>query len=400
MPETYIVQGLATAMQEQAALVIFNNEAATSLRTYTVRGVEVRPSSPNPSATVPGSTNFRRISACSSGSGDDVTPYPHNLGASAVPSQVLIKTNCLVTATSHQPYRRLVSGTTLGIATGNSYLGNGSTLVGPVDSGSEWRVGSGSVAGIVLAEGEGLACVESAMESQYTWGIQIVFTIGSSTYSAMMYANASNGGEASWAIFNGSGSGVTITVNGILAADQGTSNTTQAAVDMPYIRYCRIHGYDGGETVPLVPLNAGNTPPASLIAKKNRLQAILTVSSYESGGLSFSDLGYPNATAGNTVLVRKWGTFGHRSPYQGSIGGPNVAMANGNLMFPAPGFGPSMGIDMESSQVSGIVLRPQEGFAVLSGNISGFANYYFRARVVHNAPAVSGTYSRARVANA
>jgi hypothetical protein len=401
MPETYIVQGYACQpMQELALLAIFNNETTDSRRLLTVRGIDLRPSAPQPSATVPGSESLQRISAMSAGSGDTITPTKHNAGAAAIPSQVKVMANCVVTATSHAPYRRTLCLPLLGIATGNTYLGNGSamrTKVAGVDGGTLAQWGDGTTDVISLAEGEGLALVESAQCHQFTWGVTLIFTIGSSTYSAMFFANASRGGEACFGIMNNSGSGVTLKINQISLADQGTSEITQQGVSAPVIRFIRVHGVAGGESLTPVALNAGNSAPAAFVAIRSTLQSPIAITAYESGSQSFSDHAFPNGTAAQTSLVRKWGNFGNRLGYVGNLGGPGVAMADGNLIMPAPSAGPSMGVDASDAAHCGIVLRPQEGFAVVAGNTSGYCDYYFRARVVHTPP--GGLYSRARVVN-
>lgn len=224
-----------------------------------------------------GTWTLYRISAASGG--DIVTPDKHDTNASALPAEVtfmadpeVVTTGDLFRSMRDNYYSPTGGGVIFGgLAANTSSIGR--TVVRARTGSRLHATHDGTVEGIVLQEGEGIAEV---MTEQVAYArsvmVHVTFRVESanSIFSVFMpYQCSTPGcpGKALWSLFNASGSGVTIRVLSIDTFETGSTSVSQ----VPALRLIRLgtiavdsmnlHAAPAGE---LMAHDTNNTLPASV----------------------------------------------------------------------------------------------------------------------------------------
>lgn len=225
--------------------------AAGSGKKISVKEVAVTPLQSRTSSAVSNYT-VNRVTAVSGGVDAAVTPLDSN--NAAIPAQVLFRINCDITTT----------GAVLRTITDFPQLNPTRAVPYPV-----WRVQNGGnseilmqsgtdVQGQVLREGQGLsfATTGSVSRENYSMAMSCMFTIGSATY--VVRETIQTGAFPSlFAIFNGVGSGVVITVRKILFAEIGSDEVTLRRMTLESISGLHPNSY--GIPADIIPFDSTNS---------------------------------------------------------------------------------------------------------------------------------------------
>lgn len=416
MPETFYVQLDAVDVRplEDGLLGIFNTETSDERRYFELISLRVSPAAPlsNNTAAVgrPGSMSIVRITSLTGG--DDVAPILMDTADAALPAQVLIRNNPGA-STVTDVFRRIADAPAYSLTVANTQFSSrtyGGSMVTHQKAhyADIWRGGeSADVESIILREGEGLALIQNAYGTQHSMQTAAVVT---NTATGATYICRSTDlstdrrlGEPTFAIFNGSGSGVILSVKLWVLPMDGD------AVVLPQLRLCRIAGVAlGGDTVtPIRPDTSKSVPSALQVVSGSfqpRIYGEWQDDYYTTHGLTYGGTGALLA-AWNKAQIDA-GTFSRSTMTTnfraiGEIpGGMRVGTINDDLMFSAePG--------------SGIIIKPGDGLGLVSGtstatggtqaigSSSTFINYDIEAVILHYPPPAGGgnTYSKSRVVN-
>jgi hypothetical protein len=399
---------------EDGLLGIFNNETADDRRYFELISLRVSPSAPlsnnAPSVGRSGSLSICRITALSGG--DQVTPILLDTADSALPSQVLVRSNPDA-ATATDVFRRIADAPAYSSTVANTQLSSrtygGSMVTHQKGHYADiWRGGeSVDVEPIILREGQGIAILQDAYGTQHSMQTAAVIT---NTATGATYICRSTNlstdrrlNEPNFGIFNGSGSGVVLAVKLWVLPMDGE------AVVLPQLRLCRIAGVAlGGDTVtPIRPDTSKSVPSALQIVSGSfqpRIAGEWQADYYTTHGSLYGGAG--TAIQGWNKAQIDAGTFSRATLTQNfraigeSPGSIRVGTMHDDLLFSAePG--------------SGIIIKPGDGLGLVAGtfvnvagtqavgNTSTFINYDIEAVLLHYPPpAASGnTYSRSRVVN-
>lgn len=407
MPETLYIKLDAVDVRplEDGLLAIFNNETADDRRYFELVSLRVSPSAPlsNNTAAVgkPGSLSIQRITAVSGG--DSITPIRMDTADAALPAQVLVRSNPdSVTATDI--FRRIADAPAYSLTIGNSQFSSrtyGGSMVTHQKShfADIFRAGeSADVEPIILREGQGIGLFQDTYGTQHSMQTAAVVT---DTATGATYVCRSTDlstdrrlGEANFAIFNGTGSGVTLAVRLWVLPIDGE------AVMTPPLRLCRIAGIAlGGDTVtPLLP-DTSKSAPAALSIKSGSFQPVIAgewqADYYQTHGLIFQ-----NSVSGlqgwNKAQIDA-GTFSRSTRAQdfraiGETSGMRAGTMDDDLLFSA-------------KAGSGIIIKPGDGLGLVAGtavaslgtqaigNASTFISFDIEATILHYPPpAGSGTF--------
>jgi hypothetical protein len=407
MPETLYLKMDAVDVRplEDGLLGIFNNETADDRRYFELISLRVSPSAPlsNNAAGVgrSGSLSICRITALSGG--DQVTPILLDTADSALPSQVLVRSNPDA-ATATDVFRRIADAPAYSSTIANTQFSSrtygGSMLTHQKSHFADiWRGGeSADVEPIILREGQGLAIFQDEFGTQHSMQTAAVVT---NTATGATYICRSTDlstdrrlGNATFGIFNGSGSGVTLAVKLWVLPMDGE------AVAVPQLRLCRIAGVAlGGDTVtPILPDTSKSVPSALKVivgSFQPRIYGEWQDDYYQTHGLTYQGAGAA-LQAWNKAQIDA-GAFSRATRVQnfraiGEIPGDmRVGTMDDDLLFSAePG--------------KGIIIKPGDGLGLVAGrdvavagtqaigNTSTFINFDIEAVLLHYPPTVSGTY--------
>ncbi len=418
MPETLYIKLDAVDVRplEDGLLGIFNNESADERRYFELVSLRVSPAAPLSNTTAgvgrSGAMSIRRITALSGG--DTVTPIRMDTSDAALPSQVLVR-NDPDSVTATDIFRRIADAPAYSLSAANTQLSSrsyGGSMVTHQKShyADIWRGGeSADVESIILREGQGLAIFQDEYGTQHSMQTAAVVTntATGATYICRSVDLSTDRrlGEANFAIFNGSGSGVVLAVKLWVLPMDGE------AITVPQLRLCRIAGIAlGGDTVtPILPDTSKSVPSALQIVSGSfqpRIAGEWQPDYYTTHGAAFTGGGV-NTQAWNKAQVDA-GTLNRFAMTQNfrAIGetpaGIRIGTLDDDILFSAePG--------------SGIIIKPGDGLglvagtAVLSGgtqavgNTSTFINYDIEAVLLHHPPPATpsggNTYSKSRVVN-
>jgi hypothetical protein len=407
MPETLYFRMNAVDVRplEDGLFAILNNETADDRRYFELVSLRVSPAAPvsNNTAGVgrAGSLSIKRITAISGG--DTVTPIKVDTGDASLPSQVFV-VNDPDSVTATDVFRRIADAPAYSNTIANTQFSSrtygGSMMTHQKSHMADiWRGGeSADVEPIILREGEGIGIFQDSYGSQHSMQTAAVVTNISTgaTYICRSTDLSTDRrlDEATFAIFNGSGSGVVLAVRLWVLPMDGD------AVLTPALRLCRISGIaQGGDTVtPILP-DTSKTAPSALVVKSGPLQPRISgewqADYYETHGLAYQGAGV-SLGAWNTAQLNA-GTFSRTlmTNIFPAIGETKIGMQwsalNNDLLFDAePG--------------KGILLKPGDGLGLVSGTTvaiggtqavnssSTFINFDIEAVVLHYPPTVSGTY--------
>ena len=400
---------------EDGLLGIFNNETTDDRRYFELVSLRVSPSAPMSNITAgigrSGALSLRRITALSGG--DSVTPILMDTADAALPAQVLIR-NDPDSVTASDIFRRIADAPAYSSTIANTQFSSrtyGGSMVTHQKShyADIWRGGeSVDVEPIILREGQGLAIFQDEFGTQHSMQTAAVVT---NTATGATYICRSTDlstdrrlGNATFAIFNGSGSGVTLAVKLWVLPMDGE------AVTLPQLRLCRIAGVAlGGDTVtPIRPDTSKSVPSALQIVSGSfqpRISGEWQPDYYSTHGILYGGTGAA-LQAWNKAQIDA-GTFNRATMTQNfraigeTPGGIRVGTLNDDMMFDAePG--------------KGIIIKPGDGLGLVAGtfvntagtqavgNTSTFVNYDIEAVLLHYPPPAGGggnTYSRSRVVN-
>jgi hypothetical protein len=399
---------------EDGLLGIFNNETTDDRRYFELVSLRVSPSAPlsNTTAGVGRSAamSIRRITALSGG--DSITPIRMDTADAALPAQVLVR-NDPDSVTASDIFRRIADAPAYSSTVANTQFSSrtyGGSMVTHQKShyADIWRGGENAdVEPIILREGQGLAIFQDEYGTQHSMQTAAVVT---NTATGATYICRSTDlstdrrlNEATFAIFNGSGSGVTLAVKLWVLPMDGE------AITLPQLRLCRIAGIAlGGNTVtPIRPDTSKSVPSALQIVSGSfqpRIAGEWQADYYTTHGSLYGGAG--TAIQGWNKAQIDAGTFNRATMTQNfraigeTPGGVRVGTLNDDMMFDAePG--------------KGIIIKPGDGLGLVAGtfvntagtqavgNTSTFVNYDIEAVLLHYPPpAASGnTYSRSRVVN-
>ena len=407
MPETLYLKLDAVDVRplEDGLLGIFNNESADERRYFELVSLRVSPSAPLSNTTAgvgrSGALSIRRITALSGG--DSVTPIRMDTADAALPAQVLVR-NDPDSVTASDIFRRIADAPAYSSTVANTQFSSrtyGGSMVTHQKShyADIWRGGeSADVESIILREGQGLAIFQDEFGTQHSMQTAAVVT---NTATGATYICRSTDlstdrrlGNATFGIFNGSGSGVTLAVKLWVLPMDGESIT------VPQLRLCRIGGVTlGGNTVTPIRPDTSKTVPSALRVVSGSFQPVIAgewqADYYTTHGLAYQGTG-ALLTAWNKAQIDA-GTFSRATLTQNfraigeSPGSIRVGTMDDDLLFSAePG--------------KGIIIKPGDGLGLVAGtavplagtqatgNTSTFINYDIEAVLLHYPPTVSGTY--------
>ena len=407
MPETLYLKLDAVDVRplEDGLLGIFNNEASDDRRYFELVSLRVSPSAPLSNTTAgvgrSGALSLRRITALSGG--DSITPIRMDTADAALPAQVLVR-NDPDSVTASDIFRRIADAPAYSNTVANTQFSSrtygGSMVTHQKGHYADiWRGGeSADVEPIILREGQGIAIFQDEFGTQHSMQTAAVVT---NTATGATYICRSTDlstdrrlGNATFGIFNGSGSGVTLAVKLWVLPMDGE------AVTLPQLRLCRIGGIAlGGDTVtPIRPDTSKSVPSALQIVSGSfqpRISGEWQPDYYTTHGLTYGGTGALLA-AWNKAQIDA-GTFSRATLTQNfraigeSPGSIRVGTMHDDLLFSAePG--------------SGIIIKPGDGLGLVAGtsvntggtqavgNTSTFINYDIEAVLLHYPPTTSGTY--------
>ena len=244
---TWRAAGISSEPLADGMCAIVNNSTGT----IQIKRIEVSRPSASVGTTLTGGAasgtwSIYRVSAVSGG--DEVTPDKHDTNASDLPTEVTFRANPEVVTTGalfrsmRDNYYSPTGGTALfgGLAANTVALSRDKSRV---RTGAKLQAThDGTVNGILLAEGEGIAEV---MTEQVAYArsmmVHVVFRVESanSTFSVFMpYQCETPGcaGKALWSLFNDTGSGVSIRVLSVDAFETGSTAVQQT----PALRLIRL----------------------------------------------------------------------------------------------------------------------------------------------------------------
>ena len=415
MPETLYIKLDAVDVRplEDGLLAIFNTETTDERRYFELVSLRVSPSAPlsNNVAAVgrAGMMSIRRITALSGG--DSVTPIRMDTADAALPAQVLVRSDPdSVTATD--TFRRIADAPAYSLTIVNSQF-SARTYGGSMMSHQKshfadiFRGGeSADVEPIILREGQGIGLFQDSYGTQHSMQTAVVVT---NTATGATYVCRSTDlstdrrlDEANFAIFNGTGSGVTLAVRLWVLPMDGE------AVMTPPLRLCRIAGLAlGGDTVtPILP-DTSKSAPAALSIKSGSFQPVISgewqSDYYSTHGIAFVAAGTPLGVWNKAPLDA--GTFSRSTRAQdfraiGETSGMRTGTMDDDLLFSA-------------KAGSGIIIKPGDGLGLIAGTVpdtnnvaargssSTFVSYDIEATILHYPPPAGGgnTYSKSRVVN-
>jgi len=368
MPETLYIKLDAVDVRplEDALLAIFNNETTDDRRYFELVSLRVSPSAPlsNSAASVgrAGMMSIARITALSGG--DSMTPIQMDTADAALPAQVLVRNNP-DTATATDIFRRIADAPAYSLTVGNSQFSSrtyGGSMMSHQKShyADIFRGGeSADVEPIILREGEGVGLFQDQYGTQHSMQTAAVVTdtATGATYICRSVDLSTDRrlGEATFAIFNGSGSGVVLAVRLWVLPMDGE------AVLTPGLRLCRIAGLAlGGDTVtPTLP-DTSKSVPSALQVVSGSFQPVIAgewqADYYSTHGLAF----------GSGTALQAWnkaqidaGTFSRSTRAQdfraiGETSGMRAGTMDDDLMFSA-------------KAGEGIIIKPGTGLGLVAG---------------------------------
>jgi len=386
---------------EDGLFAIFNNETADDRRYFELVSLRVSPTAPLSNNTVgvgrPGMMSIARITSLSGG--DSVTPIRMDTADTALSAQVLVRINP-DTTTVTDIFRRIADAPAYSLTVGNSQFSSrtyGGSMMSHQKShfADIFRGGENvNVEPIILREGQGVGLFQDQYGTQHSMQTAAVVT---NTATGATYICRSTDlstdrrlGEATFAIFNGSGSGVVLAVRLWVLPMDGE------AVVTPPLRLCRISGLAlGGDAVTPIRPDTSKSVPSALQIVGGSFQPVIAgewqADYYETHGAAFS----PVQTWNKAQIDA--GTFSRSTRAQdfraiGETSGMRTGTIDDDLMFSA-------------RAGEGIIIKPGTGLGLVAGrdvasggtqavgNTSTFINFDIEAVILHYPPpAGSGTF--------
>jgi hypothetical protein len=391
----------AATIADRALCTVFNAETSDPRRQLELVSLTVRetPFPPTMASSLVGTLEAVRINGLTGGVATPVVPTN---SSATLPTAV----RCLTQVD-------LIDGAAPLRAFWLNQPGFGSTSTSPVpwlatsggknpgqpcrNPGVLWHAGYGSLLQrLELREGEGIAIRPAATSpAPQAWLCEVEFEIGGATFLAPCELTPVEGQAAAVALFNGSGSGVVVAVRAMQVSPAGFHSydnpATTPASESSTLRLVRVRRATGGLVVDPLPASTASEPPIALQIRRGSLRAELTVQLAD--GLDpAGDLGYPST---NAAAVRRLN----------AMRGLRMRVASLDL---ATGFTEGNFVTARSLRqgwenhadlpVQGLVLRPQEGIALLANTASPLCSYVIEGTILHRPPPTAITAGRRPVA--
>lgn len=396
MADTFRWSGFAHAIRDGALIHIQNTETADVRRLFTLTSWDVRPWVGSTDATgLVGAWRLRYITAHSGG--EVLSSIAADPSVPALPSQVtaLIQSTVTVDSTTSS----LRDRASLAISTANiSWPQFGRLVPGGASTSNlfESMDSAGALQRITLPAGKGIALIaatDTTPVGPETWYATLTLRDETNGRTYFVQGEAVGAGSVNNAIIsvmNAAGSGITLSVANIDIVYGGEPSTTAA---FPSVRLMRtIGGNDQGEVITPLSLNPSIAAPSALVIRRGRLTNA-EEPRVAAPGLNKDDLGYP---ANNIALWQRVGNLGRRLVGQGTPNALSQASYNAWAKPGEPQYGQRF-----SNTITGVVLRPQTGVALVLEQPSMYSTYWVEIEITHTPPPPGGgnTYSRARVVN-
>jgi hypothetical protein len=383
--QTWTVRARCSAEQEGGLLTFFNDDPNSDYE-FEVRSIDVRTVPSYNLTALPQGLTFTRITALTGG--DDINMTAYISSAAAIPSQVkIVKLPDNVTA-STAVFRRVtpfVQNLSSVVNNINQYGALGRHM--RASAATLWDAGRfDGNQGIDLAEGQGLAISPVLDTANASFIGQITLEIGTNTYTGLFEFQPPTGQNAQIAVFNGVGSGVTVSLIKFELWQPGLSTVATQFLDQPSIRVTRVNDLKAeGEPVTPVSHNGIGESVPYLTIRQGTLTSPISLSII--GGINpVDDLGYPLTNAVGAAAYRRARTFGQRLIQQGNASkSNNVSQFAGEIQSAMQwtDYFTTYGYKYQDERVQGFVIRGGEGLAVISNNSSPYnAGLIVRATII------------------
>jgi len=383
--QTWTVRARCSAEQEGGLLTFFNDDPYGQYE-FEVRSIDVRTVPSYDLSAIPSGVNIQRITALTGG--DDIAMTAYVTSAPAIPSQVsIVKLPDRVTVGTEifrrvTPFVQNLSSVFTNI---NQYGALGRRM--GASAATLWDAGRfNGNQGIDLAEGQGVAISPILDTANAAFIGQITLEIGTNTYTGLFEFQPPTGQNAQIAIFNGVGSGVTVSLIKFELWQPGLSTVATQFLDQPSIRVTRVNDLKSeGEAVTPISHNGIGESVPYLTIRQGTLISPISLSII--GGINpTDDLGYPLTNAVGAAAYRRARTFGQRLIQQGNAGKlNNVSQFAGEIQSAIQwtDYFTSYGYKYQDERVQGFVIRSGEGLAVISNNTSPYnAGLIVRATII------------------
>ena len=382
--QSWTVRARCSADQE-GGLLTFLNDDPTGQYEFEIRGIDIRTVPSYDALNAPAAMLIGEITAVDGGDPIDMVAY--NTSAAAIPSQVkIVNLPNSVTLAAGAPTYRGITRFVNNLGTPYNNVNQFASMSGCRGSSNATIWDSGrfnSNDGIVLAEGEGMALIPTFDSANASFVCQITIEVGIRTYTGLFELYPPTGQNAQFAIFNGAGSGVSISVLKIEVWQPGPSTTVTTNLDQPTVRITRVNDVRAeGEAVTPISHNGLNTSVPYLNVRQGTLLTPITLSVI--GGINpTDDLGYPGT---NFAAFRRARTFGARLLQHGNASEvadvPQFAGALQSAMQWTDYF-TSFGYSFSDDRLQGFVIRSGEGLAIISNNSTPYlAGLIIRAEII------------------
>jgi hypothetical protein len=386
MTQTLSWGGPVVATRDQALFTVFNNESTDPRRSFTVKRINITPL--NATTTTPGTWHLKRITAASGGGPVQVVAA-NSANQAAFDSNIEVTVRADVTEDtevfrSYQPIPYSTQGLTL--------LASGKKASSRTDTGCLWD-GGGATAGtqtIKCNDGEGFGIVVGDtvnMPINAAWHCTLTLKYDGDTYYGTSILTPVPKGQASLAIMNNTGaSGTYLEIVEIQLLYIGQPSTSTVLTDSPLYRYCRVSGISGGDDLTPVQHDTSDAIPSALVMRKNRVWNPLEIELMtERHGLGQGELLYPEQ---NAAIYRRIGMFRQVLMNTACAMAPGLAHAPFSEFQPNE---PQKGISFYKavSAISGIVLKSQQGLAVIVNNPTPYCAFWLDVEVTHSPPPAS-----------
>lgn len=377
--DTYVWSGPVIATRDQALFAIFNNGQTDPRRKYYVNRINIR--ALTPTTSTPGEYNVDRITAMSGGGSVPVSAAD-SANQSDWDDNVQIAVRPDVTSGSE-----VFRAHHIGI-----YSNQGLTLRGPgnrLDTGTFWNEGGGAngTQTIRCDDGEGFAVVAedtANMPPNGAWYASMTLRYNDNTFFTNFLFSPAPPGQASIALMNNAGaSGTYLELVDLTLMYLGNPTITTVTVDAPIVRYIRVSGINGGEEITPIEFDTSNAVPPTLLMRRNRVFDPLEIELMsERHGLGQSELLYPEQ---NIETYRRIGMFRRVVTQVAPYLSPGLAHGPASEFNPKE---PQLGISYKGKidDVSGIVIKPQQGLAAVVNNPTPYCAYWLDVEVTHEPP--------------
>jgi len=382
--QSWTVRARCSAEQE-GGLLTFLNDDPTGQYEFEIRSIDIRTVPSYDLVNAPARFLIGDITAVSGGDPIDMVAYVTT--ATAIPSQVkIVNLPDNVTLAAGSPTYRGMTRFVNSLATPYNNVNQFASMSGARGASNSTIWDSGRFDGndgIVLAEGEEMAVIPTFDSANASFICQITIEVGANTHTGLFELYPPTGQNAQFAIFNGTGSGVSISVIKIEVWQPGPSTTLTTNLDQPTVRVTRVNDLRAeGEAVTPVSHNGIAQSVPYLTIRQGTLLAPITLSVI--GGINpADDLGYPGT---NFAAFRRARTFGARLLQHGngskSAGTSQLAGEIQSAMQWTDYF-TSFGFNFSDDQLQGFVIRSGEGLAIISNNSTPYnAGVIVRAEII------------------